>query len=254
MHYTQTTASDHSIFIPIRSPRSVALLAQEKGVVLNAMPVLEHPPWKRALDVTCIVLALPIVLTLMMGIALAIKLVSPGPIFFRQKRVGLRRVPFMCFKFRSMKVDADESVHQRDILHRISTNVPMAKMDGLGDSRLIPFGALLRASGLDELPQLINVWRGEMSLVGPRPCTTYELESYPAAYRVRFETLPGLTGLWQVSGKNRTTFSEMIDLDIRYVRTKSLLFDLNIMARTFGTVIEQIYVSLRGRSFVRTPA
>ena len=101
-------------------------------------------------------------------------------------------------------------------------------------------GALLRATGLDELPQLINVLRGEMSLVGPRPCLSYELEFYRPWQRERFNTLPGLTGLWQVRGKNKTTFTEMIQLDIQYARTKSLLLDLRILAATFGTLASQL--------------
>lgn len=116
----------------------------------------------------------------------------------------------------------------------------MRKLDAVGDSRLIPGGWLLRASGADELPQLLNVLRGDMSLVGPRPCVPYEYEQYTAPQRARFSTLPGLTGLWQVSGKNRTTFADMIRLDIEYSRTKSLLLDLKIMARTFPALGAQI--------------
>jgi lipopolysaccharide/colanic/teichoic acid biosynthesis glycosyltransferase len=116
----------------------------------------------------------------------------------------------------------------------------MTKMDAVGDPRLIPCGALLRATGLDELPQLINVWRGEMSLVGPRPSLPYEVESYLPWQQARFETLPGLTGLWQVSGKNATTFTEMVELDIHYTRNKSLRLDLAILAGTFSVLIAQV--------------
>ena len=105
---------------------------------------------------------------------------------------------------------------------------------------LIPFGRLLRAAGLDELPQLINVLRGEMSLVGPRPCLPGEYDRYLPWQRERFRTLPGLTGLWQVSGKNRTTFNEMIDFDIQYVRMQSAWLDLKIMLKTIPVVMDEV--------------
>jgi lipopolysaccharide/colanic/teichoic acid biosynthesis glycosyltransferase len=116
----------------------------------------------------------------------------------------------------------------------------MTKLDAR-DSRLIHGGRLLRALGLDELPQLLNVLRGEMSLVGPRPCLEYEYEQFSQRHRERFETLPGLTGLWQVSGKNRTTFEQMMNLDIRYVREKSLWLDLKILAKTIPAILIQVY-------------
>jgi len=198
------------------------------------------PPWKRALDIGCIVLLLPGLLPLILLISLWIKIVSPGPIFFRQVRVGYRGGHFTCLKFRSMKVDADNGVHQDYLKRLIHSAAPMTKMDVRGDSRLIPLGALLRSTGLDELPQLLNVLRGEMSLVGPRPCIPYECEDYLPWQRERFDTLPGLTGLWQVNGKNRTTFNEMIRWDITYARTKSLLLDMQIMAKTIPALISQV--------------
>jgi lipopolysaccharide/colanic/teichoic acid biosynthesis glycosyltransferase len=139
-----------------------------------------------------------------------------------------------------MHVGADSRLHQEYCDQLISTNAPMVKMDARGDSRLIPGGRLIRASGLDELPQIINVLRGEMSLVGPRPCMPYELENYLPWQRARFSAMPGLTGLWQVSGKNRTTFYEMIRLDIRYAETRSLRMDLKIMAKTVPTLLLQL--------------
>ena len=117
----------------------------------------------------------------------------------------------------------------------------MTKMDTTGDVRLIPFGAWLRATGLDELPQLINVIRGEMSVVGPRPCIPYEYEGYAPWQMERFNTLPGLTGLWQVSGKNRTTFAEMVRLDIQYVRRKSPGLDLLIILKTPIALLLQVW-------------
>jgi lipopolysaccharide/colanic/teichoic acid biosynthesis glycosyltransferase len=124
----------------------------------------------------------------------------------------------------------------------------MVKID-TRDSRLIPGGRILRATGLDELPQIINVLRGEMSIVGPRPCIPYEYEKYQPWQRERFDTLPGITGLWQVSGKNRTTFEEMMHLDIRYARTKTLWMDLRIIVMTPVAIATQIYDTLLRRTF-----
>jgi len=121
----------------------------------------------------------------------------------------------------------------------MGTEAPMTKLDARKDPRLIPLGALLRATGLDELPQLINVVRGEMSIVGPRPCIPYEYELYQPWQRRRFDAVPGLTGLWQVSGKNRTTFNEMIRLDIEYSERLSFWLDLQIILRTLPALWQQ---------------
>ena len=139
-----------------------------------------------------------------------------------------------------MQPQADSSVHERYVASLLQADRPMHKLDGAGDKRLIWGGKLLRAAGLDELPQLINVWRGEMSLVGPRPCTLYEFELYDAWHKQRLRALPGLTGLWQVSGKNRTTFRRMIELDLQYAERASLGLDLVIMARTVPAIWRQI--------------
>jgi lipopolysaccharide/colanic/teichoic acid biosynthesis glycosyltransferase len=122
----------------------------------------------------------------------------------------------------------------------MKSDAPMVKLDARGDSRIIPFGLLLRSSGLDELPQLINVLRGEMSMVGPRPCLPYECDEYLPWQRERFNTLPGLTGLWQVSGKNQTTFAEMMQLDISYARKKTLWMDLTIILKTIPAILGQV--------------
>jgi lipopolysaccharide/colanic/teichoic acid biosynthesis glycosyltransferase len=122
----------------------------------------------------------------------------------------------------------------------MDSDAPMVKMDATGDSRIIPVGKLLRSSGLDELPQLINVLKGEMSLVGPRPCLPYEAEKYLPWQQKRFDAAPGLTGLWQVSGKNRTTFTRMMQLDIEYAQTKSLWLDLKIIFKTVPALLVQM--------------
>lgn len=195
---------------------------------------------KRALDVALILLALPLLLPVMLVMAGLIWLVSPGPILFQQERVGHRGRRFMCFKFRTMAVGADTAIHQGHLQDLMASNGPMIKMDAAGDPRIIAFGSVFRSSGLDELPQLINVLRGEMSLVGPRPCLPYEFEKYLPGQRERFNAVPGLTGLWQVNGKNRTTFSEMIQWDIHYARHQSVWLDLKIIFKTIPALIVQM--------------
>jgi lipopolysaccharide/colanic/teichoic acid biosynthesis glycosyltransferase len=210
-------------------------LAQEAG---NA-PV-RIPPWKRGLDIICILAALPLLLPSMLIVAVIIKIGSAGPVLFRQQRIGFRGQRFTCLKFRTMVSEADTTVHQEYCQQLIDSDLPMVKMDVQGDRRLIPFGRQLRACGLDELPQIINVLRGEMSLVGPRPCLLCEYEKHLPWQKRRFHTLPGLTGLWQVSGKNTTTFNEMICLDLWYDRDKSLWLDLKIMFRTIPALTLQV--------------
>jgi lipopolysaccharide/colanic/teichoic acid biosynthesis glycosyltransferase len=195
--------------------------------------------WKRALDLTLILLAAPLWLPLMLVIAVIIKIVSPGPALFRQERIGYLGRRFTCFKFRTMLVNADVSVHQGHLARLMGSNAPMKKLDSTRDPRVIPCGLTLRTLGLDELPQLFNVLRGDMSLVGPRPCVPYEYDNYSAHHRQRFEAAPGLTGLWQVSGKNRTTFEQMIGLDIQYARNQSLMMDLKIIVKTVPAIILQ---------------
>ena len=203
--------------------------------------------WKRNLDILLIILASPFLIPLALFIALVIRSVSNGPVLFRQERIGYMGGRFMCFKFRTMFVDADTKTHQGHLQHLMNSNRPMMKMDSRGDPRIIPFGLLLRASGLDELPQLINVLRGEMSLVGPRPCLPYEYDKYLPWQKERFGTVPGLTGLWQVSGKNKTTFVEMIQLDIKYAKNKSLWWDLKIIMLTIPALIIQMVETRRSK-------
>ena len=200
----------------------------------------EVPGWKRFLDLSCILLSLPLWLPVMGLASLAIIVVSPGPILFRQERVGYRGRRFRCLKFRTMLVGADTAVHKSHLHSLMNSRAPMKKLDVAGDPRLIPLGALLRSTGLDELPQIINVLRGDMSLVGPRPCVPYEYEAYRPWQKERIKGLPGLTGLWQVSGKNKTTFEQMIHLDISYLRSKSIWLDLGIMLKTAPALLQQV--------------
>ena len=152
-----------------------------------------------------------------------------------------------------MFVDADTTTHQGHLHHLMNSNTPMMKMDSRGDLRIIPFDLFLRASGLDELPQLLNVLRGEMSLVGPRPCMPYEYDNYLPWQKERFGTVPGLTGLWQVSGKNKTTFVEMIQLDIKYAKSKTLWWDLKIILMTVPALIVQMLESRQARKSSPAP-
>ena len=207
----------------------------------SAMPV-----WKRSMDIIGAGLILVFLSPLLFLIALMIRIISPGPALFRQDRIGLGRRTFTILKFRTMKHNADTSRH-RDHLHHLiesagHTNdgsaIPMAKLDD--DPQIIPLGGLFRKTGLDELPQLINVLRGEMSLVGPRPPIPYEVEHYQPWHLERFNALPGITGLWQVSGKNMLNFREMIDLDIHYARNIRFTMDLWILCRTPWAVLGQL--------------
>jgi exopolysaccharide production protein ExoY len=204
------------------------------------------PAWKRALDLVCLVLVAPVVLPLMAVSALIIRVFSRGPVLFRQARIGLYGAPFVCLKFRTMYVTAATDTHQAHLVELMNSDKPMTKLD-LEDGRIIPLGMFLRSTALDELPQLINVLRGEMSLVGPRPCLPYEHDKFKAADARRFDALPGLTGLWQVSGKNKTTFQQMISLDVEYAQTLSLWRDLRIMACTFPVLVGQTAVVVRNK-------
>ncbi|MDQ6861096.1 MAG: sugar transferase [Verrucomicrobiota bacterium] len=203
------------------------------------------PRWKRAFDCTAILLTAPLWLPLMLVIMIGIKLSSPGPIFYRQERIGFRGRRFMIFKFRTMKVNVETVIHESYFERLIENDVPMTKLDSNGDPRLINCGRFLRAAGLDELPQLFNVLRGEMSLVGPRPCTTHEFERYLPYQRERVNAPPGLTGYWQVHGKNRTTFSEMIEMDIFYWNNMSLRLDFWILCKTFPAIAKEVIESRR---------
>ena len=211
--------------------------------------------WKRALDALLILLALPLLIPLALLVALLIRSVSRGSVLFRQERVGYQGRRFLCFKFRTMFVDADSATHQGHLHQLMNSDTPMQKLDSEGDPRIIPFGVWLRASGLDELPQLINVLRGEMSLVGPRPCLPYEYDKYLPWQKERFQTVPGLTGLWQVSGKNKTTFVEMVLLDIMYAKHKTLWWDLKIILMTVPALVIQMLETRQARkafsNFVR---
>jgi exopolysaccharide biosynthesis polyprenyl glycosylphosphotransferase len=189
--------------------------------------------FKRALDVVLVVLGLVPALLLGLLIALLIKLDSPGPVLFRQLRIGMDGKPFAIYKFRSMRRGAEDE--QAALAEYNEATGPLFKMRN--DPRQTRIGAFLRRSSLDELPQLINVARGEMSLVGPRPNIPAEVEQYSAWHRQRLQVPPGLTGLWQVSGRSDLSFDEMCLLDIYYIENWSLKMDLMILLRTVPRVL-----------------
>lgn len=216
----------------------VAVRCFQEGVEAVDGPGM--PRWKRSLDLVLIVASSPCWVVLMVIVTIWIKLASPGPIFYRQERVGFRRRRFMVIKFRSMRVNAETSSHEAYFEQLIQSDRPMTKLDAIGDPRVIPLGKLLRATGLDELPQIFNILRGEMSLVGPRPCTPVEFSRYESRHRERVNAPPGLTGYWQVNGKNRTTFNEMIAMDIYYREHMSFRLDCMIIAKTLPAIIAQM--------------
>jgi exopolysaccharide production protein ExoY len=195
--------------------------------------------WKKVMDVGSVITLLPISLPIMIGVAAYIKMVSPGNCLFKQERVGYKCKTFTCYKFRTMKSNSNTELHKNHIKGLIDSGKPLEKLDNKKDTRLIPGASFLRSTGLDELPQLWNVLKGDMSLVGPRPCVKYEYDQFEAWHKERFNTLPGLTGLWQVSGKNKTTFNRMMELDVSYVRNKSIWLDLYIIFNTFSVLVGQ---------------
>jgi len=206
---------------------------------------------KRLMDIIGSVLALLALAPVFLAVALAIRFSSKGPILFRQRRVGHRGMPFNLLKFRSMYVNNDANIHKEYVKKLVAGKAEKQSASGNGngngngvykltsDPRITRVGAFLRRSSLDELPQFINVLMGEMSLVGPRPPLQYEVEEYAPWHRRRLlEAKPGITGVWQVNGRNRIAFDDMVRLDLMYAKTWSPWLDLKILLRTPLAVIE----------------
>ncbi|MGE0822312.1 MAG: sugar transferase [Candidatus Binatia bacterium] len=210
---------------------------------------------KRLIDVILATVLLIVLFPLLVTIAILIKLDSRGPVLFVQERVGARRRnegrrfvwevrTFPFYKFRSMIQDADQSIHEAYIKAFVSgqvktTDDPKARFKLTNDPRVTRVGRFLRKTSLDELPQLLNVLRGEMSLVGPRPVPPYEVAGYQARHLERLAALPGITGLWQVKGRCQVPFEEMVQLDISYIHTQSLWLDLKLLFLTIPTVVSR---------------
>lgn len=201
---------------------------------------------KRVMDLFGAALALLLLSPVMLVTALLVRLSSPGPIIFRQTRLGRYGVPFTFYKFRSMRVNSDDSAHrayteklirgEHAEINQGDAAAPVYKMKG--DPRITRVGRFIRATSIDELPQLFNVLNGDMSLVGPRPPLAYEAARYQAWHLRRvLEIRPGITGLWQVEGRSRTTFDEMVRLDLRYIREWTPLGDLLILLKTVRVVV-----------------
>ncbi len=186
---------------------------------------------KRALDLILILVALPLIVPVLLLCALAIRLDSPGPVLYRQKRTGQHGRTFPMYKFRTMVRNAEQL--KAELMHLSILPPPDFKI--INDPRITRVGRVLRKTSLDELPQLINVLRGEMSLVGPRP-TDFHIDSYDLWHMERLEVPPGITGLWQVRGRNTTTFDERLRLDVQYIDNISLFLDLRILVETVGAV------------------
>jgi lipopolysaccharide/colanic/teichoic acid biosynthesis glycosyltransferase len=196
----------------------------------------------RALDVVGSAVLLVVLAPLLGAIAIAIRLDSPGPVLFRQQRVGRDREPFTVNKFRTMHDGVPHDQHREFVLGLIAGEPPRPEAAGpyykmIGDTRVTRLGRILRRSSLDELPQLWNVLRGEMSLVGPRPAIPYEVEQYPPHWFARFAVKPGVTGLWQVNGRSDVTLEEMVRLDVEYARRRSLWLNFWILVRTVPAVV-----------------
>ncbi len=209
------------------------------------IPIAPTPPAyraaKRALDLTAASIGLIVTSPLILGIAAAVRAESAGPVFFRQQRLGLGGRPFTILKFRSMYVRADEQEHRVHISRLLRQKAPPSEdatwVPIESDARVTRVGALLRRTHLDELPQLINILRGEMSLVGPRPPIPYEVELYQPWHLRRLTVIPGLTGLWQARGWGGLSFDDGVALDIEYVRTRSFWLDLRIIVQTLWQIL-----------------
>ena len=216
----------------VRSERVGAELSGSRRVALAV---------KRVADFCASALGLVLLSPILLLIGLIVRMESPGPALFRQERIGQGSVPFTFYKFRTMADGNDPAIHQKYVRQLITQGSEDLKGDTgsfkiENDPRVTRFGRILRRTSIDELPQLLNVLAGDMSLVGPRPPLRYEVELYSARALRRLECRPGITGLWQVSGRCQTTFDEMVGLDIEYVDDWSLGLDLRILARTVPVV------------------
>ncbi len=217
-----------------------------------------HFVFKQFLDFTLVLLSLIPLGAIFILIAVLIKLDSSGPIIFKQERVGAKlgflqgspcwiRRRFTMYKFRTMKKDAKATIHYEFVRAYITTDFSISEIQAMrkaksmyklvNDPRITRMGRFLRKTSLDELPQLWNVLRGEMSLVGPRPPIPYEVEMYKLRHHQRLEALPGITGLWQIEGRSSTTFDEMVALDLEYIQKQSLWFDLKIISGTLPAIL-----------------
>jgi lipopolysaccharide/colanic/teichoic acid biosynthesis glycosyltransferase len=214
-----------------------ASVSTPRGRMVSASAVA-----RRAFDIAVALVTLVILAPIILVAALAVSTSSPGPVLFRQRRLGRDRTPFTVLKFRTMWAEADSAPHREYVrtLLEGGASEPNGGLYKLAvDDRVTRVGRFLRSWSLDELPQLFNVLRGEMSLVGPRPVIPYEAELYPDEYLPRFAVKPGLTGLWQVSGRNERTYEEMVRFDVEYAEHRSLGLDALILVKTVWVVLRR---------------
>jgi exopolysaccharide biosynthesis polyprenyl glycosylphosphotransferase len=232
--------------MPLRVvPGALALMRSRPAVSQSlGLPLLEvrYPRLdntqrvlKRALDVTLSVGGLVLLSPLCVAVAIAIRLGSPGPVLFRQKRVGADGRVFICYMFRSMYEGAERRQAELETMNE--ADVPAFKIKD--DPRVTPVGRFLRRWSIDELPQLVNVLKGEMSLVGPRPLPVRDFHLMEEAHKRRLEAVPGMTGYWQISGRSNLSFEDMVRLDLYYIENWSLSFDVKIILRTLGAVLRR---------------
>jgi exopolysaccharide biosynthesis polyprenyl glycosylphosphotransferase len=232
--------------VPLRVVPGVLAMMRSRPVLSESMglPLLEvrYPQLdntqralKRVLDVAVSLLGLVLLSPLFLAVALAIRLDSPGPILFRQKRVGADGKVFLCYMFRSMYEGAERRQEELEPLNEAEE--PVFKIRE--DPRVTPIGRFLRRWSIDELPQLVNVLKGEMSLVGPRPLPVRDFHRMEEAHKRRLGALPGMTGYWQTSGRSNLSFEEMVRLDLYYIENWSLSFDVKIILRTLGAVLHR---------------
>lgn len=215
-------------------PRCTLLIRGDKPPLLWQVPFRKPPVWKRAFDIVGALSLSVALLPLLVLLAVYIKCVSHGPVLFCQSRIGAGAKRFVIYKFRTMHVAQEADSHRDYVATLIHSDIPAQKPEY--KNRLIRGATLLRSLSLDELPQLFNVLIGNMSLIGPRP-EVLQLEDYEAWQLRRFEVLPGISGLWQVSGKNRLTFNQMIRLDIQYVESLTFGLDMRIAVKTLGVIL-----------------
>jgi lipopolysaccharide/colanic/teichoic acid biosynthesis glycosyltransferase len=214
--------------------------ARDAGLSAAFLAMSWESVLRRAIDLTLALVGLIVLVVPMIVIGLLIRVTSPGPALFRQRRVGLAGRTFTMYKFRTMRDGVSDEMLRELISAELrgedTSSNGSYKLDH--DPRVTKIGTLLRKTSLDELPQLINVVLGDMALVGPRPCLDWEARMFPEEFRPRFLVRPGLTGLWQVSGRSAMGTLEMLHLDLTYVRTRSLVGDLSILARTLPSMIK----------------
>ena len=214
----------------------IRLCSQKNSYIFNKI--------KHGLDALIVLPVFLLLIPIFVMIGIAIKLNSHGPVFFRAKAVGRNGKPFCMYKFRSMQIDTGNEVHKEYVTKLINGNITHNSGKGgvfkiTDDQRITSIGKFLRKLSLDELPQLINVLKGEMSLVGPRPCVPYEYEAYKDWHKKRLSIRPGITGVWQVTGRSAVSFEDMVLLDLYYIYNRNILMDINILYETIFAVLEK---------------